>query len=116
MGKILTLTLALLAPTFAHAAPFEDQHGAWWDLPLPPMHYFDEPYTGRLDIKHLPEAEILSICRQANGKAENFGCAFPTIGRCSVYVSEELPKLLREHVQIHEVAHCHGWPADHPQR
>lgn len=122
MGKLLVLVLALTAPSFALAAPYQDQHGVWWDLPLPPAHYFDREPLGNPEVRFLPEGEIMSICRQANGKAENFGCAFPPAFRtpgleqnCPVYVSEDLPKILRDAVHFHEVAHCFGWGADHPQ-
>ena len=115
MGKVLTLILALLVPSIALAEPFKDQRGNWWDLPMPPDRYFDRPYTGIIDIVPEPANEIAAFCTAAMGKAEGHACTFVAPTRCTIYVSQDLPKKFRKAVERHELAHCRGWPADHPQ-
>ena len=113
MGKIVAVLLALLAPTLAHAATFTDQRDQLWDLPEPPQRY-QTPYTGTLKLFPMSEEDISEICTEATGKAEPFGCTFVLPTECSVYVSEDLPPLFRKAVETHELAHCAGWPGDHP--
>lgn len=116
MGKILTLVLALLAPSLALAEPFKDQRGNWWDLPMPPAHYFERGLISRPEIHYMSEDEISEICTDAVGKAEPFGCTFPNYDQCDVYISQDLPAKFRKAVERHELAHCHGWGADHPEK
>lgn len=115
MGKVLTLLLALLAPSLAQAATFKDQRGQWWNLPTPPAQIFDRPYAGKISTNLMSEAEIVEVCSTATGKAEPFGCSFPGPAYCYIYVSSDLPQKFRKAVEHHELAHCHGWPASHPE-
>ena len=92
---------------------------------VPPAEY-DHPYTkGPLEIIRIPVAgdrltEMIGPCRK-----ERLGCAQPTNTECKVYIvadeyiarNDQAMKRLGIDYNIilrHEVAHCNGWPYDHP--
>src|SRR3990167_10797942 len=100
MGKLLVVLLALLAPSFAAAAPMQDQHGQWWDVLIPPFGWFDKPYLNgkKPKVIFLPEARLMGFCSAAIGRAEPFGCSDPFnyATECPIYISADLPKPFRD--------------------
>lgn len=85
---------------------------------MPPAHWLmTRSPDQEVNIHRKPEAEVGPICSTAVGKAEPFGCSliYPLAdGACDIYVSSDLPERSRRIVELHELAHCNGWPADHP--
>jgi hypothetical protein len=92
---------------------------------VPPPEY-DHPYTGgtleivRIEIAGDRPVEMIEPCQK-----ERIGCAQRTFTGCRVYiVGDEYLKrketaqkkigLDYDMVLRHEVAHCNGWPHDHP--
>lgn len=116
LGLLVGIAVGWAACSTAHAGEYQDQHGEWWDLRGPPPRYFDKPYEGTISRNFLPEREIDRMCSGAVGHYERFGCAFVSPFRCNIYISSDLPRVFRNAVHYHEVAHCFGWPMHHPQR
>lgn len=83
---------------------------------IPPAEY-DRYYTGQLTIVTSPSIEDLWIhCPGVSSRA--IGCALPGDAKCKIVILDD--KLIRAigsttgHVLRHEMAHCNGWPSDHP--
>ncbi len=73
----------------------------------PPARY-DHPYTGRLEVRHVPRQVAEDICPFSRG-ATGWGCAFLRTSSCLIILVEGAsPEVLQ-----HEIAHCNGWPGDH---
>jgi hypothetical protein len=88
---------------------------------LPPVEY-DKHYDGDLTIKIVPD--IISL-KAACVSGDNplpagmmLACAWHNAKSCVIYMVED--RVMREHnwntglLLRHEIAHCNGWPADHP--
>ena len=74
----------------------------------PPLR-FDHPFAGKVIIEQVDLAGQWQHCQPYGGWA----CAFVIYGVCHIYVIAEHSgdrDLMR-----HEIAHCNGWPADHPR-
>jgi hypothetical protein len=81
---------------------------------LPPPQY-DHPYLGgKVLIHRLSDWQARRRCEMV-GLGPVDGCAYIHGGRdCHVVVSTARPAQVQSTVVRHEVAHCNGWPADHP--
>jgi hypothetical protein len=79
----------------------------------PPARY-DHPYNGQVVERVVPAAEVPSLCMPMG--ADLFGAACSLLqsnGTCYIV----LPSDGRAPVATfrrHEIAHCNGWPANHP--
>lgn len=90
------------------------------DLLMPPARY-DVPYTGPLIEHVLTLEQIDKICsgmgvRKSQGQVI-FGCARGTETPCVIYIPKIAGYITAEDqakVRRHELAHCNGWPGDHP--
>ena len=94
---------------------------------FPPPQY-DRPYTGTLTIERVADSAALLVqCPELKNHA---GCAkvAKDLSSCKVYIvsdeyinrrdSAEKRKLFGysyENFLRHELAHCNGWPGDHPR-
>lgn len=75
---------------------------------LPPPQY-DHPFHGQVVIEQSYGGELTAMGGPCFPWLGAYACAKPV---CYVYVMKGklTPELLR-----HEIAHCNGWPADHPR-
>ena len=92
---------------------------------FPPPQY-DRPYTGTLTIERVADpAAVLVQCPELKNPA---GCAkvAKDLSWCKVYIvsDEYIKRIPRKEETIgysyenflrHELAHCNGWPGDHPR-
>jgi hypothetical protein len=79
----------------------------------PPARY-DHPYNGQVVERVVPEAEVRSLCMSMGADAIGVACSWQSNGTCNIV----LPSDGRAPVAAfrrHEIAHCNGWPANHPQ-
>ena len=93
------------------------------DLQEVPAHYaarlepptrYDHPYNGRVVERVVPKAEVPSLCMPMGADLLAAACSLEGNGTCSIV----LPSDGRAPVATfrrHEIAHCNGWPANHPQ-
>lgn len=112
--KAAFVLAVLLAATPAIAAK---QHAE------PPARY-SGGFKGILIVKSVPKGDAFRVCTNLgyayDGSASGFypgmlGCAFGGVGTdipdtCHIVVTQGKP-----HVKRHEIAHCAGWPSDHPR-
>jgi hypothetical protein len=115
---ILTLTLALLTAAPALGGGAREPPADWLKQQEPPPQYAG-PYEGKLTVRILPLEVVGLTCAARYG---TWGCArvgatactiiIPKIGNSESghFVTQRLQDLIRRH----EIGHCNGWPATHP--
>jgi hypothetical protein len=88
------------------------------ELLVPPPEY-DYPYKGELVVRHVSQKEVREACPSAKytlGVA--LGCAHRWPTSCHIILAPEADMKAAgyppELVLRHEIAHCNGWPGDHP--
>jgi|EndMetStandDraft_2_1072991.scaffolds.fasta_scaffold124728_1 hypothetical protein len=89
--------------------------------PRPPLHLppviYDHPYKGKLTIETVTREELMTQCAGV-ATTTTLGCASWRGDRCHIrLLADEIIKAAgwtRELMLRHEIAHCNGWPADHP--
>jgi hypothetical protein len=78
----------------------------------PPKRY-DYPYRGQLSLYHVSPNIIGKYC---DGDYNVWACArvdSPT--KCTVYISTSVKGKFYKQIYRHELAHCNGWPGNHPK-
>jgi hypothetical protein len=78
----------------------------------PPARY-DHPYKGHVVERVVPAAEVPSLCMPTGADPFGAACSLESNGTCYIV----LPSDGRAPVSTfrrHEIAHCNGWPANHP--
>jgi hypothetical protein len=104
-------------PVYRPQTPKQPTAVIKWSVPiLPPVEY-DRPYDGELILNRLDtEQDVADFCKL---KGPRLGCAY-RIGytRCVVTIASDASirarGFTRDVVMRHELAHCLGWPGDHP--
>lgn len=109
----LTCLALLMIASGAHAG----RNDPTWNPPA----RFDHPYHGKLRLYRLPQPEVAKRCRWLgvpNPYPEQRGCSFNvgTPGTMCVVIIINKPYLLQTPAAVlrHEIGHCNGWPANHP--
>lgn len=85
-----------------------------WSPPEP----YDGQYTGQLTVVRVPQAKVVEMCRELiEGVTEKQkGCAVWRGNSCHVVIIDRIYRGSRPiDVLRHELGHCNGWPADHPE-
>lgn len=78
----------------------------------PPARY-NHPYHGPVDERVMPVAEVRTLCTSVGASGPFVACAWVSDGVCHIV----LPNDERAPVSTyrrHEIAHCNGWPENHP--
>jgi len=85
---------------------------------------FDFPYRGELLVRRIPQRDVAEACRilfmlysvHAKASMEQRGCSIVTSSNSClvVTVDQTYKKATPESVLRHEMGHCNGWPANHP--
>jgi len=87
---------------------------------LPPPQY-DVPPSVPVIEHVLGYDEIVAHC------GDHMGCTVPNKGKCEIWVLKAgsmivsksgqvvLPEWMADILRRHELAHCNGWPKDHPK-
>ena len=82
---------------------------------MPPPDLYN--YTGPYSIWLEPPAIIETACPNHNplGKLYSVvGCSYTINGYCYIMIDKTLSDHNYKTVRKHELAHCAGWPGDHP--
>ena len=119
---IVRLILAISLAFIALAAPANAGRNApVWN---PPARY-DHPYHGKLTVLRLPQWHVYQACKKLFAKHEVDANAYPGQKGCAINLSKSecLVVVIREKFVVtkpkdalrHEIAHCNGWPAHHPE-
>jgi hypothetical protein len=80
---------------------------------LEPPPQYNYPYKGPVIEYVLPRAEARAMCRKRNAWAD--ACSWTKDGKCYIVLPVGGPVKQLAPYRRHEIAHCNGWPASHPQ-
>lgn len=95
------------------------QRDTEWNPPAP----YDHPYSGRLIERSLPQPLIQKACDRlfarygvtSKTSFNQHGCSAFRGKVCEVIVpNRTFMGATPEAVRRHEIGHCNGWPASHP--
>ena len=78
----------------------------------PPARY-DHPYNGQIDERVMPEAQVRSVCMSMGLDLLTVACSWVSSGTCYIVLPNDEQAPVATYSR-HEIAHCNGWPADHP--
>lgn len=89
-------------------------------LPPPPTWIADPPQT-MIELR-LPRSRLNVLCRLIGGDPgfqyrDLYGCSLWAIGGCLIVVPSVdavITAKTQADIRAHEVAHCNGWPGNHP--
>jgi len=99
---------------------------------LPPPQY-DHPPAIPVIERILSYKQLWDVCDRTNGPLDAipvgsggpgvlYGCstiwqviATGVLVKCEIYLLSNLPDDVHERNRRHELAHCNGWPKDHPR-
>lgn len=83
-------------------------------MDMPPIVY-NHPYPGQVIEMQMTAAQVNSLCIKMGANdpampgAVFAGCSWKDpAGRCYIVIFDEK-------YRPHEIAHCNGWPKDHPR-
>ena len=82
----------------------------------PPARY-NHPYNGRVVERVLPKAEVRTVCMSVG--TDFFNAAFAAAGSwqsngtCYIVLPND-ERVPVANFRRHEIAHCNGWPPNHP--
>ncbi len=89
---------------------------------LEPPSQYNYPYDGLVEERVLPVAEVRVVCdslgashssADASAPGGTAACAWVNDDACFIILpDDELAPV--DTYRRHEIAHCNGWPADHP--
>lgn len=89
-----------------------------------PPSRFDHAYSGKLTAIYLPQKQVVKACANIFAKYKVAAKSFPSQRGCSAITSKtsctviviDKPYALAtpKAVLRHELGHCNGWPASHP--
>jgi hypothetical protein len=116
--KLITTGILFAIPLCAaHAADTTTQWQQWIAYLTPPPEY-DRPYKGELIEIRADRERMDALCPKGPLGWSTNGCALGDRTRCVIVIATDdlLPwwRPYRE-VRRHEIAHCNGWPANHPR-
>jgi hypothetical protein len=80
----------------------------------PPVQY-NHPYDGPVVERVMPVAEVRALCTSVGASGPFVACAWVSHGVCHIVLPNDEPAPVSTY-RRHEIAHCNGWPANHPHR
>jgi hypothetical protein len=116
---IVSAILGIIAAHLLYSVALAQEQAIIKASPLIPPPEYDHPFTGVLTVTRVSgRVNMDQICR----KPRAIGCAsYYTVGGCRIWVLDDyglehqlVSPVTYLQVYRHEVAHCNGWPADHP--
>jgi hypothetical protein len=89
-------------------------------LSAPPPAIYQHAYKGRLTVQQGSLAQVEHYCHTMHGIVSPYralGCAKVDDNRCFLMIPKvggQVTARIQAAIRTHEMAHCNGWPADHP--
>jgi hypothetical protein len=87
---------------------------------LEPPEQYNHPYDGPVVERVMSEADVKPLCTSMGASPSGVACSWQSGGTCYIVLPNDyvLPNDQVAPVSIfrrHEIAHCNGWPANHPR-
>lgn len=80
---------------------------------LEPPAQYNHPYDGPIDERVMSVSEVRKLCTSLGASARGVACSWISDGVCHIILPNDEPAPVDTYRQ-HEIAHCNGWPANHP--
>jgi hypothetical protein len=80
---------------------------------LEPSAQYNHPYNGQVIERVMPEAEVRSVCLSMGLDLLTVACSSQGNGTCYILLPNDGQASVSTY-RRHEIAHCNGWPANHP--
>lgn len=86
------------------------------DIIPPPETYAPLDYISPPAIHFRAPDDLLRTCRHLIGSSDGYyyGCTQIWADRCDIFIDISLDPPIIAATLEHELAHCKGWPGDHP--
>ena len=87
----------------------------------PPPAIYQRAYRGALSIRQGTLAQVEHYCHTMQGIVSQYralGCSKVDEGSCFVMIPKiggPVTASIQAEIRRHELAHCNGWPGDHPR-
>jgi len=81
---------------------------------LEPPAQYNHPYNGQVIERVMPEAQVRSVCMSMGVDLFATACSWHSAGACYIVIPNDGQGPVSAYRQ-HEIAHCNGWPANHPR-
>jgi hypothetical protein len=110
-GRRIVPFLILMLLTSCVSSAFKARYVA----ELEPPAQYNHPYDGPVNEQVMPVAEVHAVCTSMGGSPRGVACSWVSAdGTCNIVLpnDEEAPVST---YRRHEIAHCNGWPWDHPR-
>jgi len=108
VGLLVIVTVAVVAAVVVISANVR------YRLELKPPAQYDHPYAGRVDERVMPVTEVRALCTSVGASGRFVACAWVSDGVCHIVLPNDGQAPVATYRQ-HEIAHCNGWPANHPR-
>jgi hypothetical protein len=94
------------------AIPYVNE--ARYEAKLEPPEQYNHPYNGQVVERVVPVAEARTLCMSMGADLLGVACSWQSNGTCNIILPND------EYAPVatfrrHEIAHCNGWPANHPR-
>ena len=96
-----TLCVSYFAPKIRYLAELE-----------PPARY-NHPYDGPVDERVMSVSEARTLCNSLDAFPTGVACSWVADGTCHIVLPNDYQAPVSTY-RRHEIAHCNGWPANHP--
>ena len=80
---------------------------------LEPPAQYNHAYNGQVVERVVPEAEVRSVCMSMGLDLLTVACSWQSNGTCYIVLPNDGQASVSTY-RRHEIAHCNGWPANHP--
>jgi hypothetical protein len=83
------------------------------DITLEPPAQYNHPYDGPVVERVMPVAEVRALCTSQGASSRGVACSWVSDGTCYIVLPNDEQASVSTY-RRHEIAHCNGWPANHP--
>jgi hypothetical protein len=80
---------------------------------LEPPAQYNHAYNGQVVERVMPETEVRSVCMLMGLDFLTVACSWQSNDTCYVVIPNDGQAPVDTY-RRHEIAHCNGWPANHP--
>jgi hypothetical protein len=81
---------------------------------LEPPAQYNHPYDGQVVERVITLAEVRTLCMSMGTPLDTLACSWRSDGTCYIVLPSDGMAPLDTY-RRHEIAHCNGWPANHPR-
>ena len=112
-APLLLVLLILTSCVIPIPIPIPVVNEARYAAKLEPPAQYNHPYSGQVVERVMPVGEVRTLCMSMGADMLGVACSWQSDNTCYIVLpnDEEAPIAI---YRRHEIAHCNGWPANHP--